>query len=262
MARNTVKAKLQAGGAVAGSFVNIDSPGIVEVLALSGLDFLVPDCEHSAITPEAAEDLYRAAEVHGVPSFTRVGEIDPQVVQKHLDAGSLGVQMPLVNTAADAARLVASVKYPPVGKRGLAGVRANRFGMREPLGEYIKDANEETFVIAQIETLQGIENADAIIATPGVDVIFLGPTDLSVALGVAGQVKHPRVLETIEVLARKAQAAGKVTGTIARNVDDFNYWRDRGVRYLITGASQLLAEAATRFAKTIHDAEAARMAAR
>jgi 4-hydroxy-2-oxoheptanedioate aldolase len=262
MMQNSVKAKLAAGGAVAGSFINIDSPGIVEIIALAGLDFVVPDCEHSTITPESAEHLYRAAQVHGIPAFTRVGENIQQVIQKHLDAGSLGVQMPLINNAIDAQRAVDAVKYPPVGKRGLAGVRANRFGMKEPLSEYTEAANRETLVVVQIETLEGIANADEIIAVPGVDVVFLGPTDLSVALGVHGQVKHPKVLETVETLARKAIAGGKVAGTISRNVDDFNYWRDRGVRYHITGASQLLAEAAIRFASTIHAAEAARMAKR
>lgn len=252
-----LRAKLAAGGAVAGSFVNMDSPALIEVLALAGVDFVVVDCEHSAITALAAEHHYRTAEAHGMPVLTRIGENVPQLVQKYLDAGSQGVQMPLVNTAAEARRVVDAVKYPPLGARGLAAVRANQYGMRGPMADYVARANATTLVVVQIETLTAIANADEIVAVDGVDVIFLGPTDLSVALGVTGQVKHATVLETIERVARKAQAAGKVAGTIARNADDYTYWRERGVRYLLTGVNNLLAEAAGRYASTIKTAEAA-----
>lgn len=253
----SLRAKIAAGGAVAGSFVNMDSPALIEVLALSGVDFVVVDCEHSAVTPLAAEHHYRTAEAHGIPVLTRIGENVPQLVQKYLDAGSQGVQMPLVNTAAEAKRVVDAVKYPPLGKRGLAAVRVNQFGMKGPMADYVARANANTLVVVQLETLEAIANADEIVAVDGVDVVFLGPMDLSVALGLTGQVKHAKVLETIERLARKAEAAGKVAGTIARNVDDYTYWRERGVRYLLTGVTNLLAEAAGRFASTIKTAEAA-----
>ena len=258
MISNAVKAKLQDGGAVAGSFVNLNSPSVVEVLGLAGVEFIVVDCEHSDITPESAAHLYRAAEAVGVPALTRIGETAQQTIQKYMDAGSLGVQMPLINSGADAGHIVDCVKYPPVGNRGLAGVRANRFGMTEPLADYVERANAETLVVVQIETKEAMARADEIVAVDGVDVVFLGPTDLSVALGVPGQVKHSLVLEAIEEMTRRIVDGGKVSGTIARNADDYTYWRDRGVRYLLTGASQLLGASATQFAKSVREAEATR----
>lgn len=244
MITNAMKTKMLAGEPVVGVFVSIESPTTVELLALAGVDFVMVDSEHNTIEPSAAIHMFRAAEAVGVPALARIGENTQQVIAKFLDAGCVGVMMPMINTADDANRFVASMKYPPVGKRGLAGVRANRYGMEGPLGDHLTAANEQTVVIAQIETLQGIEHADEIIETEGVDVIFLGPTDLSVALGVPGQSKHQKVLDVIEELTKKVVAAGKVSGTIARAPDEYGYWRDRGVSFFLTGANGLLGAAA------------------
>ena len=199
------------------------------------------DGEHSPIGPGEAMEMVRAAEARGVPVLSRVGENAQQVIAKYLDAGVVGVMTPMVNSAGDARRVVDSVKYPPAGRRGLAGVRANDFGTSP---EYVAMANDATVVVVQIETRDGIDRADEIVATEGVDVVFLGPTDLSVALGVPGQGRHPLVLETIEALTEKIVGAGKSAGTIARAPEDYAYWRDRGVQVFLTGANVLLLGAA------------------
>ena len=240
------RARLLTGEPLLGVFVNVESPTIAEVLAVAGMDFLMIDGEHSPIGPAEAVEMIRAAETRRVPVLSRVGENSQQVMAKYLDAGVLGIMTPLVSTREDARRAVDSVKYPPLGKRGLAGVRANDF---ETPPDYVAKANAATIVVAQIETRTGVERADEIIATEGVDVVFLGPSDLSVALGVPGETKHPTVLDTIASLTEKIVAAGKAAGTIARTPDDVGYWRERGVQVFLTSTSALLLGSAREYLK-------------
>ncbi|MEE8518542.1 MAG: aldolase/citrate lyase family protein [Dehalococcoidia bacterium] len=258
MITNAMKAKMRAGQPVVGVFASIESPTTVELLGLSGVDFVMVDGEHNPIEPSSAANMFRAAEAVGVPALARIGENTQQVIAKFMDAGCLGVMTPMVSNGADAKRVVDSVKYPPMGRRGLAAVRANRFGLEGPHGEYMERANAETVVIVQIETMEGIEHADDIVATDGVDVVFLGPTDLSVALGVSGQGKHQIVLDTIEALATKITEAGKVAGTIARSPEEYGYWRDRSVGLVLTGANVLLAQATKQYVDAIHAIEEGR----
>lgn len=249
------RAKLRSGDPLVGVFVSIESPTTVELLAVAGVDYVMIDGEHNPIAAADAVDMVRAAEAKGVPAMARVGENSQQVMAKYLDAGVLGVMIPMVNNAADARYVVDSVKYPPVGRRGLAGVRANDFATTPG---YTDMANEATVVMVQIETRDGIDNADEIIGTDGVDAVFLGPSDLSVALGVPGEAKHPLVLETIEQLTGKIVAAGKTAGTIARAPEDYAYWRDRGVQLFLTGANALLLTATRAYVDGARAAEEGR----
>ena len=258
MLEESFKAKLKSGEPVVGCFASIESATTVELLALAGMDFVMLDGEHNPIDPGIAATMFRAADGIGVPALARVGENQQQVIAKYMDAGCLGVMIPMVNNGPDALRVVQSVKYPPEGKRGLANVRANNYGMAGPSGEYVEKANQRTVVIVQIETMDGVEHADEIVATEGVDVVFLGPSDLSVALGVPGQGKHQIVLDTIEALTKKIVAAGKVSGTIARAPEDYRYWRDRGVGLFLTGANTLLGAAASEYVQEIHAIEEGR----
>lgn len=246
MIDGSFRARLLTGEPLLGAFVNVESPTIAEVLAVAGMDFLMIDGEHSPIGPAQAVEMIRAAEARRIPVLSRVGENTQQVMAKYLDAGVLGIMTPLVSTVEDARRAVDSVKYPPLGKRGLAGVRANDF---ETPPDYVAKANGATVVVVQIETRAGIDRADEIIATEGVDVVFLGPSDLSVALGVAGETKHPRVLDTIASLTERIVAAGKAAGTIARTSEDVTYWRERGVQVFLTSASALLLGSAREYLK-------------
>ena len=255
MISGAFRARLKAGDPLVGAFVSIESPTTVELLAVAGVDYVMIDGEHNPIGPADAAAMIRAADAMGVPAMARVGENAQQVMAKYLDAGALGVMIPMVNSAADAQRVVDSVKYPPEGKRGLAGVRANDYSTSPG---YTAAANDATVVMVQIETRDGIDNADAIIATEGVDAVFLGPSDLSVALGVPGEAKHPSVLEAIERLAGKVASAGKTAGTIARAPEDYAYWRDRGVQLFLTGANALLLGAAKAYVDGARAAEEGR----
>jgi 4-hydroxy-2-oxoheptanedioate aldolase len=256
--KNRIKERIRRGEAAVGAFCNIPSPTVVEMVGLLGLDFVILDGEHTTMGPETAENLYRAAELRGLTAITRVGENTPQVIQKFMDAGSMGVLMPLVSTKEEAQRVVNAVKYPPLGKRGLAGVRAASFGFAGPLGDYVKTANEETLVAVQVETLEGVKNYKDILSVENIDVVFFGPSDLSSSMGYPGQTRHPEVLALIERLGREAMAAGKAAGTIARDLEDYKRWRERGFQFLCTGVANFLARGLQEHLQEIRDYEKSR----
>jgi len=167
----------------------------------------------------------------------------------------MGVQMPLVNTREEAQRVVDSVKYPPVGKRGLAAVRAARWGLAMPLAEYVRMANAETLVVIQAETVQALEKIGELCSVDGVDVVFMGPSDISSSLGLHGQTRHPQVIERIVQAGKAIHKAGKAAGTICRDLDDYKLWRQNGFQYLCTSASAFLASSATAYVKALREYE-------
>ncbi|MBM3956496.1 MAG: aldolase [Gemmatimonadetes bacterium] len=245
MRTNRLRARLLAGKPSSGHFVNIPSPAAVEFMGWLGFDFVIIDCEHGIADYETAEHMIRAAEAAGITPMVRIGLNMQQHIQRYLDGGAQGVQIPLVNSGAEAQSVVASVKYPPQGRRGLATTRASGFGRAHPsMKEYVEIANRETLVCVQIETEKGIENADDIVATEGVDIIFLGPSDLSQAFGLHGQTTHPKVVETIGMLTKKALAAGKQVGTIAASPEAFKHWNDVGAKYLCGNVMWFMASGA------------------
>jgi len=238
MRKNTMKEKMIAGKATVGPMTSFPSADMVETIGWLGYDFVVIDCEHGVIDYETAEHMIRAAELSNTTPIVRIGINLQQHIQRFLEAGAAGVMIPLVNTGAQAQAVVDSVKYPPVGKRGLFGGRGSMFGI-QPIAEYVKQANEETFVCVQIETLEALEHQDEIIATPGVDCVFLGPGDLSSVLGVTGQMTHPKVVSTIEGLVRKIVAAGKIAGTMALDAQQVAHWHAQGVKWIVGSTNRL-----------------------
>ncbi len=253
--KNALKERLQQGEALIGAFVNIFSPELIELLGLLGLDFVVLDGEHTALTPETAVELYRAAELRGLPCVTRIGVNHPQVIQKYLESGALSVLIPLVNAPEDAQRAVEAVKYPPLGRRGLATSRVSDWGLGPlTLAEHVKRSNEATLVAVQIETQQAIERFDEILAVEGIDLIFFGPSDLSASLGLPGQPAHPRVISLIEQLGARAREMGKWTGTIAHTPEAARRWRSQGFQWLCTGISDLIARGVREHLKSIRQA--------
>lgn len=253
-----MKAKLLRGEPVVGLFSNIQVPTAVEIVAILGVDYIIVDAEHTAVTPETAENLYRAAEIRGITPITRIGENSQQVIQKYMEAGSMGVLMPLINTAEDAKRVVDSVKYPPMGKRGLAASRAEEWALSMPFADYVKMANEETLIAIQIETRDAIKNFDAIVRVEGVDVIFFGPTDLSSAFNLHGQIRHPEVVSTIERLGKATIAAGKIAATLAPTLEDYKRYREMGFLWFTSGVAQMLARGTREFLSEIREYEKGR----
>ncbi len=223
-----LKAALKAGRAAIGSFVALPSPGLVEALGYAGLHFVIIDMEHGAATLEKVEDLLRAADVAGTLPFVRVPAQRPDLVSRVLDCGAAGIVMPMVETASDLERAIAAMRFPPRGRRGMApSVRAGAYGFLS-MADFLHWSSE-TLLIAQIETVRAVENIDEIVATGGMDVVFIGPADLSTSYGVPGDASHPSVAEAIDRVIEKCQALGRPLGTIAADAAGAERWVRRGV---------------------------------
>src|SRR5665811_1561957 len=193
MNENLIKHRLSAGETVTGCFLRYPSATLAEFGAMAGWDFLVFDAEHGSLQPRDLEDLSRACELHGVTPMVRVTTNDPSTILRFLDAGAHGLQVPWVDSGAAADAAVRAVKYEPRGSRGLAATRSAGFAMHTSIGDYVRHANAETLVVVQVETATGVENVEEIAAVDGVDVVFIGPTDLSHSLGHVGNTSHPDV---------------------------------------------------------------------
>jgi len=244
------KRVLAAGEPVYGCFVRYPDPGIVELLALQGFDFLVFDGEHGTIEPRDCENLVRAAELRGPAPLVRVPANQPSVILRFLDTGAVGVHVPLVESVEEAEAAVRAVKYPPRGARGLAGVRASSYGAT-PLGEYVVQANDATLVVIQVETRAAVERVGEIAAVDGVDVVFIGPTDLSQAFGVTGQTAHPLLEEAYEAIASAVAASPAALGVLVADEAGAERWRERGARYIAVTIDSLLAAGARGFVDSV-----------
>lgn len=243
MQRNTTKAKLQAGESVFGCFLRYRDANLAELLGYVGWDFLVIDSEHGTIEPRDCEDLVRAAELRGVTPVVRVPTNHPALILRYMDTGAQGVQLPMIASQNEAEAAVQAVKYQPRGRRGLAGTRAADYGQVQPLKAYVAEANAETLVVAQIETAEAVAQLPEIVQVEDLDVLFVGPTDLSHSLGRPGEVDHPEVHDVIDHIAETVLAAGKVLGIMAYNAEAARRWRARGARYITMSLEALLAPA-------------------
>jgi 4-hydroxy-2-oxoheptanedioate aldolase len=251
MINNPLKSKLAAGQVVIGSFVTIPSAALTEIMGLAGFDFVVIDTEHGPIELEMAEHMVRAAELAGVTPIIRVAHNTSHLILRALDIGAIGVHVPDISDPVAARAAVASVKYGPQGRRGLAGVRAARYGLQESLADYAATANQQTMVIAHIEDVQAINNLDALLAVEGIDVYYLGPVDLSNSLGIPGQTQDSRVAELVEAAIRRINAAGRVAGCIAADSRATRRYVELGARYIATHAVRFMVNGSRQFMEEV-----------
>ena len=249
MKRNPMKEKLKAGEPVFGVSVMIPSPQIVEMVAAAGFDWVLLDCEHGTLTLESVELMAMAAEASGITAIARPVSRSAEHILQVLDRGVMGVQVPHVNTAADAREVLAAVKYHPVGKRGLAaGTRSAVYDSIGTLADYVKAANESTLIAIQLEDKEAIDNIDELLKVEGIDVFFIGPSDLSQSMGHPGNPKASPVAEAIESSFRKMVAARRTPGTPA-TAENVRETIDKGVRYIYTHLPRLLSSSAKAYLK-------------
>lgn len=237
--RNTALAALEANRFVIGSFVTIGAPAVAEVMGLAGFDFLIVDTEHGPLGIETAENMVRAVELAGAVPIVRVAENNPAAICRALDIGALGVQVPQVTTADDARRAVHAARYYPEGARGAAMMRSARYSAVQPAG-YFARANAETMVVLHCESVAAVDNLPEILQVEGVDVVFVGPFDLSQSLGVPGQVNLPEVQDTVARALDTIIASGVAAGTVALSPAHARLLIQRGVRYVTLSADYLL----------------------
>jgi 4-hydroxy-2-oxoheptanedioate aldolase len=212
--RRSVKERLAAGEQLLGAFLNGASPLVTEVMALAGYDCLMIDGEHSAVGLETAQIMTMAIRGAGCRSLMRVSQNDTAEIKRALDMGLDGLMAPAINSRAEAEALVRACRYPPEGVRGVAVrlVRAAGYGIDAE--RYAATANEALLVIAQIETAKAVDAVEAIAATPGVDMLFVGPSDLSASMGHIGAPDHPEVQRRIREVEQAVKRAGKWLGIV------------------------------------------------
>lgn len=232
MFKNSLKEKLNKGLNVFGPFCKILDPAVVEIAGLAGFDFVIIDMEHGPFSSESLQNMIRASELRGITPVVRVPENRESVILKALDSGAHAIQIPQVSDEKAALYAVKAIKYFPEGERGVCRyVRAADFSRTEK-ALYFKTANQEVLTIVHIEGLRGIENLEQILDTEGIDVIFLGPYDLSQSCGIPGQVNHPKVQEKMKYAVKVAKAKQKYIGTFVEEIPDAKKWTDLGVQYI------------------------------
>ncbi len=244
MSERALRARILARETLLGCFLTSPSEVVVELLALARFDFVVIDTEHGSCHAESVERMVRAADGASLPALVRVPNCQASAeAGRALDAGAAGTLFPRADGAPAARSAIESVKFAPVGKRGLAGVRANRYGS-VPLDHFVVEANETTAVAIQIETAGGLNALAEIAAESAIDLLFVGPNDLSQALGVAGQYGDPRYLAAVERVGAVAGQAGKAAGIMLRQPDQIPALAAQGYRVFTTSDRTLLLRSA------------------
>lgn len=222
-----------------GCFVTYASADIAEVTAMMGFDFLLLDNEHGVIGQNTLVDMVRASQLRDVPAVVRCTMKEYDHIQKALDFGANGVQLPLVNTAEDARRVVDMANYFPDGHRGTAYLpRASHYGMIGDKQAYLREANRTKCLICQVETRQAVENLDEILAVDGIDVYFIGPGDL--ASSYNEPTCSPKMLEITEQVIRRITEAGKIAGYYVGTPEAALQAESWGARYLVTAVNQYM----------------------
>ncbi|HHT9113493.1 MAG TPA: HpcH/HpaI aldolase family protein [Candidatus Wunengus sp. YC65] len=207
---DSLKNKLKNGKISLGSWITVGHPAIAEIMAKSGFDWLTVDMEHSAITLYQAQQLIQIIELCGVTPLVRVGENNPNLIKRVMDAGAHGVIVPMVNTKEDAINAVNAVKYPPLGTRGVGLARAQGYGLE--FERYRDWVNKESVVIVQIEHIKAVENLEDILQVEGVDAFMVGPYDLSGSIGYPGNFEHPDMCFALKRIMDVSKKLNKVAG--------------------------------------------------
>ena len=225
--------KLKDGGLVIGTMISeIRNPNLAYMLAQCGYDYFIVDTEHGAYSPETVSSMIAAARGAGIPVIVRIPEIRREAIMKPLDSGAAGLLVPMVNTAEQAQEIIHYAKYPPMGNRGAALSRAHSLYGRPDAAKYLTRANETTFIAVQAESPEAIENLKAIAAIPGIDSIFVGPFDLSVSLGIPGQITHPKEVDAIAKVIEVCRQHNITPGIHMSDAGTLKEWIKKGMRFV------------------------------
>lgn len=241
MLAKKIKDKLRNGIPSIGSWMSMGHTSIAEILAMAGYDWVVVETEHTAIDVSEAMRLIMAIEQRGSIPLVRLAWVDPIQAKAILDSGAAGVIVPMINTKAEAELAVQMTKYPPLGFRGVGLARAHGYGTT--FNEYVEHANEDSLLILQIEHIDGVNNIEEILSVPGIDGTFIGPYDLSMSLGVPGQLNHPDVVKAkqkvLEATLRHGLAPGIHFVQPLTAIEDCKQAIKEGYRFIAMGTDIL-----------------------
>lgn len=205
-----IKAKLAAGEATIGTWLSMAHESIAEILAGAGYDWVVVETEHTAIDVSEVLRLIMAIEGQGCVPLVRLAWNDPIQTKAVLDSGAAGVLVPMVNSPDEARAAVEAVKYPPLGKRGVGLARAQGYGQN--FQRYVEQANADTLLMIQIEHIDAVNRIDEILSIDGIDGTFIGPYDLSMSMGLPGQLDHPDIITAKRRVLEATLARGLTAG--------------------------------------------------
>lgn len=234
---HSLKKRLRNGGVALGTWCTIASPTVINVIAKTGLDFVIIDMEHGPHGFQTVEDMTRAAEVENCTPLVRVAKNEEALILNALDIGACGVIVPHIESKKDAESAIESAKYFPVGNRGFSPfTRAGGYSLHN-VQSHSKIQNERTMIILLLEGKEGIANLDSILEIPEVhnkvDVIYIGAYDLSQAVGFPGQVDHPEVRKHMEDSIKKIKALGIAAGGyVAKNREDMTWMCQMGMQFI------------------------------
>jgi len=231
---NRFKRALMEGRTLFGAWLMSGSPSTAEALGFFGFDFLVVDMEHTPLETHHMVDTLRAIAGTPASAVVRMPWNDMVMIKRALDGGAQSILMPFVQDADEARRAVAFTRYPPHGVRGVAGMhRGNRYGTAP---EYFKRGHDELCVMVQIETMQALERLPSIAAVPGIDCIFIGPSDLSASMGHLGDIGHADVQNALRDAAQKCRELGKPAGIIGGTPELVAKYAEYGYSWIAIGS--------------------------
>ncbi len=248
----TLKARLAAGETLLGTWATIGHTDVADVLEATGFDWLVFDTEHAPLGPETVSRMIQAVDTEAVCPLVRVGAVDQYLVKSAFDMGAHGVVCPLVNSPEDAQAAVRTAKYPPLGVRGVAPRKAADYGNTS--SDYLRTANETTTVVVQIETAEALANLDGILETKGVDVAFVGPSDLTMSLGLVDDRGNPRVVEAMKQVVKACERHGKSPGVLAATPEEARRDVQIGFKFIGLGSdTRFIMSGAREFLRAARD---------
>ncbi len=219
--KNRVKEKMLAGERTLGTFFELGSATVAECLGLGGFDYIIIDNEHGPFNPQSTLEYVRTAKLYGLTPFARVPEISREAILRQLDVGVMGLVIPNVRTVAEVEQIVEYGKYMPLGKRGVANTAGSGFWYEDyaqhGLEHYFEVSNRETLLLPQCETLECLERLEEIIRVDGIDGVYVGPFDLSAAMGIPGRFDDPGFRAAIRHIREVCGEAGKLSFIFAAN---------------------------------------------
>jgi 2-keto-3-deoxy-L-rhamnonate aldolase RhmA len=247
-----LKKRLQDGQALNGCWLNLGSSLTAEIVGNAGFDWVLIDLEHGAGNEKEMLAQLQALQSSNTKAIVRVESNDKSRIQHALDMGAEGIMCPQIETVADSQNVVSAMYYSPDGNRGVAKmVRATGFGGEFDL--YRQKLKENILGIIQIETTKALDQLDEIASLDGVDVLFIGPSDLTMSLGIFGQFDHPRYLDALNAITAAATKAGKATGILLFDPKDYETYYNMGIRFMACGSdATFVAQGAKHMAKALN----------
>lgn len=248
-----LKKRLQQGETLHGCWLNLGSSLTAEIVGQAGFDWVLIDLEHGAGNEKDVLFQLQGLQASSTSAIVRVESNDRRRIQRVLDLGADGIMCPQIETVADAQKALSGLLYPPDGKRGVAKmVRATGFGQN--FDTYKQQSRDNLIGIIQIETTDALNHLDEIASLDGVDVLFIGPADLSMSLGIFGQLDHPRFKEAVDATVAAANKAGKATGILLFDPEDYSTYHDMGIRLIACGSdATFVANGARNIAQTLNN---------